>query len=112
IVEGDEKTQSPDEIKYQNLETDEGKTHIKAGAVFPVVISSQISSKTSKKGDPVEARLKYDLKIGDRLIAHKGAEVHGHINYSLKARPAMRALISHERWYRNAGCLGLEFDEI
>ena len=24
----------------------------------------------------------------------------------------MRALISSERWYRNAGCIGLEFDEV
>jgi hypothetical protein len=112
VVDCDETAVIDDEIKYQTLETDEAKTHIKIGAVFPVVLSSQVSSKTSKKGDPIEARLKYDLKIGDRLIARKGAEVHGHINYSLKARPAMRALISHERWYRNSGCLGLEFDEV
>jgi len=112
IVDCDEKEQVQDEIKYENLDTDEGKTHIKAGARFPVVVSSQISSKTAHKGDAVEARLKYDLKIGDRLIAHKGAEVHGHINYALKARSVMHSLVSSERWYRNSGCLGVEFDEI
>ena len=112
IVDCDEKAQVEEEIRYENPETDEGKTRIKTGAKFPVVVSSQISSKTAKKGDPVEARLKYDLKIGDRLIAHKGAEVHGHINYSLKARSAMHSLVSPERWYRNSGVLGVEFDEI
>ncbi|MBS2009506.1 MAG: hypothetical protein JST01_20805, partial [Cyanobacteria bacterium SZAS TMP-1] len=112
VVDCDEKEQVQDEIKYENLETDEGKTHIKTGARFPVVVTSQISSKTAKKGDAVEARLKYDLKIGDRLIAHKGAEVHGHINYALKARSVMHSLVSPERWYRNSGCLGVEFDEI
>jgi hypothetical protein len=112
VVDCDEKAQVQQEIKYENLETDEAKTHIKAGAVFPVVVSSQISSKTAKKGDAIEARLKYDLKIGDRLIAHKGAEVHGHINYALHARSAMRSLVSPERWYRNSGVLGVEFDEI
>jgi len=99
-------------IKYEDLPTDEGKTRVKTGAKFPVVISSQITTKTAKKGDAVEARLKYDLKIGDRLIAKQGSVVRGHINYSLKARSAMRSLISPERWYRTSGCLGVEFDEI
>jgi len=112
VVDCDEKAAVQEETKYQNLETDEAKTHIKVGARFPIVVSSQLSSKTAKKGDPVEARLKYDLKIGDRVVARKGAEVHGHVSYSLKARPAMRALISSERWYRNNGCLGLAFDEV
>ena len=112
VLDCDAKDDSVDEVKYSKLEMNTAGTHIKTGAVFPVVISSQLSSKTSKKGDAVEARLKYDLRVGDKLVARKGAEVHGHINYSLKARPAMRALISHERWYRNSGCIGLEFDEI
>jgi hypothetical protein len=56
--------------------------------------------------------LKYDLKIGDRLVAKKGDTVTGHINYVLKARSAMHSLVSPERWYRNSGVLGITFDEI
>jgi hypothetical protein len=112
VVDCDEAADVQSTVQYENLPTDDGKTKIKAGARFPVVVISQISSKTSHVGDPVEARLKYDLKIGDRLVAKKGSVVRGHINYSLKARSVMHSLVSPERWYRNSGCLGVEFDEI
>lgn len=112
VVDCDEASDVQSTVQYENLPTDDGKTKIKAGARFPVVVLSQISSKTSHVGDPVEARLKYDLKIGDRLVAKKGSVVRGHINYSLKARSVMHSLVSPERWYRNSGCLGVEFDEI
>lgn len=112
VVDNDEVQEVEETIKQEELPTDEGKTRAKAGARFPVVISSQITSKTAKKGDPIQARLKYDLKIGDRLIAKKGAQVNGHVNYSLQARTIMHSLLSPERWYRNSGCIGLEFDEI
>lgn len=112
VVDNDEVVETESTIKYEDLPTDEGKTRVKTGARFPVVISSQITTKTAKKGDPVEARLKYDLKIGDRLIAKKGAVVNGHINYSLPARSTMHSLVSPTRWYRNSGCVGISFDEI
>lgn len=112
IVDCDEHEQVERVVEYENLPTDEGKTKIKSGARFPVVVISQISSKTAKKGDFVEARLKYDLKIGDKLIAKKGAVVQGHINYCLQARSVLHSLVSPERWYRNSGCLGVEFDQI
>ena len=112
LIDLDEAEQIEKVVEYENLPTDEGKTKIKTGARFPVVVLSQISSKTAKKGDPVEARLKYDLKIGDRLIAKKGSVVRGHINYCLRARSVMHSLVSPERWYRNSGCLGVDFDEI
>lgn len=112
VVDNDEAEEVEETIKQEEIATDEGKTRAKAGARFPVVISSQISSKTAKKGEPITARLKYDLKIGDRVIAKKGAVVNGHINYSLKARTILHSLVSPERWYRNSGCIGLAFDEI
>ncbi|HEY9734303.1 MAG TPA: hypothetical protein V6C89_20495 [Drouetiella sp.] len=112
VVDNDEAVETEATIKYEDLPTDEGKTRVKTGAKFPVVISSQITTKTAKKGDPVEARLKYDLKIGDRLIAKKGAVVNGHINYSLPARSTLHSLVSPTRWYRNSGCVGISFDEI
>lgn len=112
VVDCDEHEQVERVVEYENLPTDEGKTKIKSGARFPVVVISQISSKTAKKGDFVEARLKYDLKIGDKMIAKKGAVVQGHINYCLQARSVLHSLVSPERWYRNSGCLGVEFDQI
>lgn len=112
IVDNDEAVQNKATLEFEEMPTDEGQTIIKTGARFPVVISSQLNSKSSKKGDPIEARLKYDLKIGDRLIAKKGSVVRGHINYSLKARTILHSMVSPERWYRNSGCIGIDFDEI
>ncbi len=112
VIDSDEVTETEETIQYENLPTDEGKTRIKTGAKFPVVVTSQISSKNAHKGDGLEARLKFDLKIGDRLIAKKGSAVQGHINYALPARSVMHSLVSANRWYRNSGCLGVEFDEI
>ncbi len=112
VIDSDELVEVKATISYKDLPTDSGKTKILTGAQFPVVVCSQINSKTAKKGDPFEARLKYDLKIGDRLIAKKGSMVYGHLNYVLKARCTMRATLSTERWYRNSGCLGVAFDEV
>jgi hypothetical protein len=112
VIDDDEALETKQTIQYRELPTDEGKTKVLVGAQFPVVMSSQISSKTAKQGDVIEARLKYDLQIGDRLVAKKGSVVYGHLNYSLKARSTMHSLLSFERWYRNSGCLGVAFDEI
>lgn len=112
VVDNDEAEEVEETLKYEEMPTDDGKTKAKVGARFPVVVTSQISSKTAKKGEPIQARLKYDLKIGDRIVAKKGAVVNGHINYSLKARTILHSLVSPERWYRNSGCIGLAFDEI
>lgn len=112
VVDNDEAIEQNDHLEYEDMPLDEGKSKIKIGARFPVVISSAINSKTAKKGDRVEARLKYDLKIGDKLIAKKGSIVRGHLNYCLKARTILHSLVSPERWYRNSGCVGIDFDEI
>jgi hypothetical protein len=112
IIDNDEAKSVKTTIEYKELPTDEGKTHVKAGGQFPVIVMSEISSKTAKKGDTFQARLKYDLKIGDRIVAEKGSIVNAHINYSLKSRCILHSMMSVERWYRNSGCLGITFDEI
>ncbi len=112
VVDSDEAEEVQETIKYEDLPTDENKTKVKAGAKFPIVIASQLTSKTAKKGDSLQGRLKFDLKIGDRLIAKKGSVVNGHITYVLKSRTILRSMVSKERWYRNSGTLGLAFDEI
>jgi len=112
VVDNDEAIEQNDHLEYEEMPLDEGKQNIKIGARFPVVISSALNSKTAKKGDRFEARLKYDLKIGDKLIAKKGSVVRGHLDYCLKARTILHSLVSPERWYRNSGCIGLAFDEI
>ncbi|MCW5823914.1 MAG: hypothetical protein KIT34_14000 [Cyanobacteria bacterium TGS_CYA1] len=111
-IDSDESEEVQSTIVYEELPTDEGKTHIKAGAQFPVAMVSQLSSKTAKLGDNIQARLKYDIKIGDRHIAKKGSVVTGHIDYCLPARSVMHSLVSPTRWYRNSGCIGIAFDEI
>lgn len=111
-IDSDESEEVQSTIVYEELPTDEGKTHIKAGAQFPVAMVSQLSSKTAKIGDNIQARLKYDIKIGDKHIAKKGSMVTGHIDYCLPARSVMHSLVSPTRWYRNSGCIGIAFDEI
>lgn len=112
IIDNDEEVETKATIKYEEMATDEGKTHIKAGARFPVVMQSELNSKTTKKGDPFQARLKYDVKIGDRHVANKGSIVTGHVNYVLKARTILGSIITVDRFYRNSGVLGFEFDEL
>ena len=63
VIDNDKPAQVEETITYKELETDDGKTIVKIGARFPVMLSSEVSSRTAKKGDPIEARLIYDLKI-------------------------------------------------
>lgn len=112
VVDNDQAKETEETIKYKELPTDDGGTKVLIGATFPVVLCSQVTSKTAKVGDPVEAHLKYDLKVKDRLVAQKGSLVRGHLDYVLKARSVMHSLVSPTRWYRNSGCVGVCFDEL
>lgn len=112
IVIDDDEIRETESIKYQPLATDDSNTRAKAGARFPVVLTSEINSKTARIGDAVQARLKYDLKIADRLIATKGSPVHGHIDYAQKARTPLGCSVSTHRWTMTSGCIGIKFDEI
>lgn len=112
VIDNDELAEQTITIAYEEMPTEEGGTAVKAGARFPVVMISEINSKTAKKGDPIEARLKYDLKIGNRHIAAKGSRVRGHLNYVLKARTVLGSMVTTQRFYRNSGVLGIEFDEL
>lgn len=112
VIDCDEVEEQAATIAYEELPTDEGKTHVKAGARFPIVISSEVTSKNAKKGDAISGHLKYELKIGERHIANKGSTVRGHLNYVLPARSVLHSLVSKERWYRNSGTLGITFDEV
>ena len=55
VIDNDETVELKETIQYKELPTDDGKTRIIAGAQFPVVICSQINSKTAKTGDVLEA---------------------------------------------------------
>ncbi|HEY9790516.1 MAG TPA: hypothetical protein V6D22_08975 [Candidatus Obscuribacterales bacterium] len=112
VIDNDEQTEQQTGIQYQPLLTDAGATHVRVGARFPIVLASEISSKTARVGDPVLGRLKYDLKIGDRLVAAKGSLVQGHVDYALKARTPVRCTLSTHRWTMTSGCVGLMFDQI
>jgi hypothetical protein len=102
------------EEKYQweEIPDSEGKTQIQAGARFPVEVTSQITSKTARIGDPIQARLKVDIKIGGKLIAQKGALVNGHVKTVAKARRMLQSYITVKRFWRANGMIGIQFDEI
>lgn len=112
------KAQSPtkDETKKSSSWTDvraeAGKTIITAGARFPIVLISSHTSRTGKVGDRVEARLKTDIIIGDKVIAGKNSQVVGHISSAHKARRILIAQLVPKRWMRANGAIGLRFDEI
>lgn len=114
VVDNDEfKTASDEKFVYKEIADSPDKTFIQAGARFPVYMSSTLTSKTAKSGDPVEGRLKVDLKIGGKLVAPKGSLVIGHITKVYPARKMICAeLVPNKRWMRMAGSLSFNFDEI
>jgi Tfp pilus assembly major pilin PilA len=113
VIDNDEeKDKSNTSYQWKELPDASGKTQIESGAQFPVSIVSAHSSKTAKVGDAVDARLKVDIKIGGKLIAPKGATVIGHIASCERARKMIKAELSHKRWLKPSGALGLQFDEI
>lgn len=114
IVDNDLETAQPleKEYKWEEIADSPDKSQIEAGARFPVAVVSSISSKTAKKGDPIEARLMTDIKIGGQLIARQGDMVVGRVSSCMKARRILHAELSRKRWMRANGCLGIQFDEI
>lgn len=106
VLQGEEKP------RWEEIKDEPGKTVIKSGARFAVGVVSQLSSKTCKIGDPVEARLKTRIMIGGRLIAEAGDKVVGHVSSCMRARRILHAELSKNRWMRANGCVGLTFDYI
>ncbi|GEM_PF-2451151 len=114
VIDNDEAggPQVEETVRWQDIPDAEGKTHITAGARFPVAVLTGLSSKTARPGDPVQARLKVDLKIGGKLIAPRGSLVAGHVTRAERARAILRSELSPRRWMRASGALGVQFDEI
>ncbi len=114
IVDNDEfKAAAIEKFSYTEIADSPDKTFIEAGARFPVHMSTTLTSKTAKVGDPVEGRLKIDLKIGGKLVAPKGSLVLGHVTRVYPARKMIVAeLALNKRWMRMAGALSFNFDEI
>jgi hypothetical protein len=113
IIDNDEQnTKIEGQYKWEEIPDEVGKTHIQAGARFPVYVVSAHSSKTAKVGDVVEGKLKVAIKIGGKEIAPAGAEVLGHVISVTKARRMIAAKVSGKRFLRASGALGVQFDEI
>lgn len=114
VVDNDEEKLAVEEkLEYKEIADSPDKTAIEAGARFPVYMSTTTTSKTAKVGDPVEGRLKIDLRIGGKLVAPKGSLVIGHVTRVYPARKMIMAeLIPNKRWMRMAGSLSFDFDEI
>lgn len=113
VIDNDEALAIVEEkYQWQELPDQEGRTQIQAGARFPVEVTSALSSKTARVGDPVQARLKVDIKIGGKHIAEKGSLVVGHVSSVAKAKRMLQSYISVKRWWRANGMIGIQFDEI
>lgn len=113
IVDNDyDVLQEQEKPRWEEIKDEPGKTSIKSGARFAVGVVSQLTSKTCKVGDPVEARLKTRIMIGGRLIAEAGDKVVGHVSSCMRARRILHAELSKNRWMRANGCIGLQFDYI
>ncbi len=113
VIDSDEvaNAETVEEV-WTEMKDEPGMTKVSAGACFPVVLMSGLSSKNNKVGDPLEARLKTDIKIGGKLVAKKGDKVVGHVATCNKARSILHAELSRKRFMRASGCIGLQFDEI
>ncbi len=114
VVDNDDyKAAAVEEFAFKEIADSPDKTFIQAGARFPVYMSSTVTSKTARVGDPVEGRLKVDLKVGGKLVAPNGSTVIGHITKVYPARKMIFAeLVLNKRWMRMAGSLTFNFDEI
>lgn len=114
VIDNDEfkKAVQEDTYNWEEIPDQPGKTHISAGARFPVYIVTSHTSKTARVGDAVEGRLHTDLKIGGRVVATKGSSVVGHVSTVHKARKMLAAELAPKRWMRPHGALAITFDEI
>jgi hypothetical protein len=58
---------------------------LKEGTEVPLLFAASLSSKTAVDGDPVNLTLAEDLKIGDVVVAHKGAAALGTVSNAKKS---------------------------
>jgi hypothetical protein len=58
---------------------------LKEGTEVPLVFATSLSSKTAVDGDPVNLTLADDLKIGDVVVARKGAAALGTVTSAKKS---------------------------
>jgi hypothetical protein len=115
VIDNDDENEAAmieETYKWADVPDEPGKTKITTGATFPVKVVSELSSKTAKVGDPVEAQVRVDLKIGGKMIAPKGTRVVGHVLNVMPARRMLVAEVSTHRFWRPNGEIGIQFDEI
>jgi hypothetical protein len=110
--DGDARKQVETTFQWSELPNAPGQTVMITGAKFPVKVVSELSSKTARAGDPVEAQVRIDIRIGGKLIAAKGSRVVGHVFDVMPARRLLVAEVSPHRWWRANGTIGIKFDEI
>jgi FKBP-type peptidyl-prolyl cis-trans isomerase len=75
---------------------------VPAGTQLAIEVVTPVSTKTSKVGDSVDARLAADLVVGDRRAAKDGATVHGSITQ----------VISGSQKVGGTPTLGITFDSL
>jgi hypothetical protein len=52
---------------------------VPAGVALPLVLETAMSSRTSRSGDRVVARLAEDVNVGDKVVVPAGSEVRGRV---------------------------------
>jgi hypothetical protein len=58
---------------------------LKEGTEVPLIFAASLSSRTAVDGDPVSLTLADDLKVGDTVVAHKGAAALGTVTSAKKS---------------------------
>ncbi|MBX9724724.1 MAG: hypothetical protein K2X81_25185, partial [Candidatus Obscuribacterales bacterium] len=79
---------------------------------FPVVMTSKIESSEVSEGDKVEANLKENLVINNRLIAPAGSLIVGHIKALQHSRRLLKSIVSPDHRFHKGTFMQISFDEI
>jgi hypothetical protein len=80
--------------------------------IMQVQLTTCFDSKTAFPGQPVQAILLEDFRLGEYKIAAAGAILNGQITSSTPARTLANASRDGSRRFRSRGCVSLQFDEI
>jgi len=77
-----------------------------------IQLTTPFDSKTAYAGQPVQAMLLEDFRLGEYKIASAGAILNGQITGSTPARTLANSSRDASRRFRSRGCVALQFDEI
>jgi hypothetical protein len=80
--------------------------------IVPVQLTVNFDSKSATAGQPVQAVLMEDFRLGEFKVAAAGSILNGQITGATPARTLANASQDATRRFRSRGCVSLQFDEI